>query len=94
MTCPVIRSGAGPGSPRPWIPSCSPVDAYLTAHPSLDRSAVIDEALRLWRARELERALAAQFAAPDEIPPAERRAWDHMRRSTTARQFTAANPDA
>jgi len=63
------------------------VDAYVAAHPDLDRSAIIDEALRLWCARELERALEAQFTAPDGVDPAERRAWDHLRRAAVVRQF-------
>ena len=57
------------------------VDAYVAAHPDLDRSAVIDEALRLWRTRELELAMEAQFAAPDGVDAAERQAWDHIRRA-------------
>ena len=63
------------------------VDAYVAAHPELDRSAVIDEALRLWRARELELAMEAQFAAPDGVDPTERQAWDQLRRAAVARQF-------
>src|SRR2546429_94621 len=50
------------------------VDAHVAAHPELDRSTVIDEALRLWRARELERALETQFAEPDGVRKAERAA--------------------
>lgn len=50
------------------------VDAYVAAHPDQDRSAIIDDALRLWRARELERAMELQFAEPDGAPPAERNA--------------------
>jgi Arc/MetJ-type ribon-helix-helix transcriptional regulator len=62
------------------------VDAYVAAHPDLDRSAVIDEALRLWRARELELAMEAQFASPDGVDPNERQAWDQFRRAAVARQ--------
>jgi hypothetical protein len=61
------------------------VDAYVAAHPHIDRSAVIDEALRLWFAHELERAMEAQFAAPDAVDPAERQAWDQLRRFSAAR---------
>jgi hypothetical protein len=63
------------------------VDAYVAAHPDLDRSAVIDEALRLWRARELELAMEAQFAAPDSVDPNERQAWDQLRRAAVARRL-------
>jgi Arc/MetJ-type ribon-helix-helix transcriptional regulator len=68
------------------------IDAYVAAHPDQDRSAVIDEALRLWRARELERAMEAQFAAPDGLEPTERQSWDQLRRAAVVRQF-ATEPD-
>jgi Arc/MetJ-type ribon-helix-helix transcriptional regulator len=67
------------------------VDAYVAAHPDLDRSAVIDEALRLWRARELERAMEAQFAQPDGVELAERNAWDAIRRTAARRRLGAAD---
>jgi hypothetical protein len=63
------------------------VDAYVAEHPEMDRSAVIDEALRLWRARELERAMEAQFAEPDGVEPAERHAWDAIRRAAARRRL-------
>jgi hypothetical protein len=63
------------------------VDAYVADHPDLDRSAVIDEALRLWRARELERAMAAQFSAPDGVDSTERQGWDQLRRAAVVRQL-------
>jgi hypothetical protein len=63
------------------------VDAYVAVHPDLDRSAVIDEALRLWRAHQLELAMAAQFASPDGVDPAERHAWDQFRRAAAAHQL-------
>src|SRR5579864_1106213 len=65
------------------------VDAYVAAHPDLDRSGVIDEALRLWRARELERAMERQFAEPDGVPTGERSAWNQTRRTAAARRFRA-----
>jgi hypothetical protein len=68
------------------------VDAYVAAHPELDRSAVIDKALRLWRARELELAMEAQFTAPDGVDPTERQPWDHIRRAAAVRQL-ATEPD-
>ena len=70
------------------------VDAYVAAHPDLDRSGVIDEALRLWRARVLERAMEIQFANPDGIVPAERQAWDRLRSAAVARQLVAKPRDA
>jgi hypothetical protein len=68
------------------------VDAYVAAHPGLDRSAVIDEALRLWLARELELAVEAQFAAPDGVDPTERQAWDQLRRGAVATRL-GTEPD-
>jgi Arc/MetJ-type ribon-helix-helix transcriptional regulator len=63
------------------------VDAHVAAHPELDRSAVIDEALRLWRTRELERAMEKQFAEPDGVKKAERAAWDVIRRGAADRRL-------
>src|SRR5947208_9951408 len=68
------------------------VDAYVAAHPDLDRSTVIDQALRLWHARELELALAVQFATPDGVDPAERHAWDQLRYAATAHQLRTPDP--
>jgi Arc/MetJ-type ribon-helix-helix transcriptional regulator len=68
------------------------VDAHVAAHPELDRSAVLDQALRLWRADELERAMQAQFAAPDGVPAAERQAWDRLRQAAAGRQLGRPDP--
>jgi hypothetical protein len=65
------------------------VDAYVAAHPELDRSAVIDEALRLWCARKLELAMEAQFSVPDNVDPGERQGWDELRRAAVIRQLAA-----
>jgi hypothetical protein len=67
------------------------VDAHVAAHPELDRSSVFDAALRLWRARELELALEAQFARPDDVPPMERRAWEAVRRGAVKRRLKAVD---
>jgi Arc/MetJ-type ribon-helix-helix transcriptional regulator len=57
------------------------VDAYVAAHANVDRSAVINDALRLWYAREQEAAIAAQYAADAERPPDEEwAAWKAIRR--------------
>lgn len=65
------------------------VDAHVAAHPQLDRSAVIEAALRLWRARQLELAMEAQFAESDGVPEAERKAWDALRRSANVRRLSS-----
>jgi Arc/MetJ-type ribon-helix-helix transcriptional regulator len=70
------------------------VDAYVAAHPDLDRSAVLDQALRLWRAQELERALEAQFAEPDGVEPAERASWDQVRRAAARRRLAGPTQPA
>jgi hypothetical protein len=70
------------------------VDAHVAAHPDLDRSAVFDQALRLWRAHELERALEAQFAEPDGVPPAERTNWNRVRRAAARRRLARPEPPA
>jgi len=68
------------------------VDAHVARHPELDRSAVIDEALRLWRARQLEQALQAQFSQTDDTDPAEREDWDALRKVAAARRLTTRTP--
>ncbi len=37
------------------------VDAYVTKNPGVDRSAVIDDALRLWHERQQEAAMERQL---------------------------------
>ena len=64
------------------------VDAYVVEHPGVDRSKVLDNALRLWYAQEQERAMEAQYAMPQ--PPEEqqeRAAWRAIRASTAGRTF-------
>ena len=64
------------------------VDAYVAAHEGLDRSAVLDEALRLWYARQQEEAIAAQYApaGPDDEPPADEWAtWKAIQAAAGAR---------
>ena len=64
------------------------VDGYLAEHPELDRSKVIDEALWLWYARQQERAMEAQFAAPQSPEEqAERAAWRRIQSAAAARLF-------
>jgi len=64
------------------------VDAFIRQHPELDRSAVIDDALRLWWARQQEREMEAQFsepASPAEVE--ELRAWRTVRDASAQRTF-------
>ena len=47
----------------------SAVDVYVAEHAGLARGAVIDEALRLWYARQQELAMEEQYADDAEAPP-------------------------
>jgi hypothetical protein len=61
------------------------VDDWIGTHPEFDRSKVLDEALRLWYAREQERAMEAQFAEPDGVDAGEWDAWRSARRAAATR---------
>jgi Arc/MetJ-type ribon-helix-helix transcriptional regulator len=70
------------------------VDAYIEEHEGVDRSEVVDEALRLWYARILEDALTRQHAAPkspEEL--AERAAWKRIRAAQLARRSFKEDPE-
>jgi hypothetical protein len=67
------------------------VDAYIAAHTGIDRSAVINEALRLWYARQQAEAMATQYAADAERPPADEwAAWKAIQREATRRRLARA----
>ena len=67
------------------------IDAYVAAHAGLDRSAVINEALRLWYAQKQEEAMAAQYAADAERPPEDEWvAWKAIRREAARRRLGRA----
>jgi len=60
------------------------VDAFIVRHSGSNRSRVIDEALRLWQQRELDRAMEAQFLAPQSRQEQEERAaWRHIQTAAT-----------
>ncbi|HZR99824.1 MAG TPA: hypothetical protein VFE37_14020 [Chloroflexota bacterium] len=64
------------------------VDAFVAAHPGLDRSKVMDQALALWYAREQERAMEEQFGGtPDVATRAEHEAWQRIQRAAARRVF-------
>ena len=64
------------------------IDAYVAAHVGADRSAVINDALRLWYARQQEEAMAAQYAADAERPPDDEwAAWQAIRRAASHRRL-------
>ena len=62
------------------------VDTFLSEHPDLDRSKVMDEALALWYAQQQDQAMEQQFAAPQSAAERqERAAWRHVQRATAER---------
>jgi hypothetical protein len=68
------------------------VDAFIRDHPELDRSAVIEEALRLWWAREQDRQMEWQFSeSPSESEREERDAWRRIRDESARRLFTRSD---
>ena len=67
------------------------IDAYVAAHAGLNRSAVINEALRLWYAGQQEAAMAAQYAADAERPPEDGwAAWKSIQGEATRRRLARA----
>lgn len=71
------------------------VDAYIHEHPDRDRDTVIDEALGIWLdlAKEQDRAMEEQYAAPDDIPEDELRQWNAVLKAN-ARMMFGRDPDA
>jgi Arc/MetJ-type ribon-helix-helix transcriptional regulator len=65
----------------------SAVDAYVTSNPGTDRSAVIDDALRLWQEREQQRAMERQLREDASHYDAERADWKRVRQSAARRRF-------
>lgn len=66
----------------------SAVDAYVTENPGMDRSAVIDDALRLWHERQQERAMERQLREDASRYGAERVDWQRVRQSAARRRFS------
>jgi hypothetical protein len=58
------------------------VDSFLTEHPELDRSKVVDEALSLWYARQQAEAMERQYASPPSPQEQqERAAWRRIQQT-------------
>ena len=67
------------------------VDRYVGEHSDVDRSSVIDDALRLWYAQQQEQALERQLTAPRSARErAETRRWASIRRASASRRFGPA----
>jgi hypothetical protein len=64
-------------------------DAYVAAHPGLDRSKVIDAALRQWCGRVQDAAMAAQYAEPiDDVTASELSDWRPIRNAAVVHQLS------
>lgn len=65
----------------------SAVDLYVAGNPGLDRSTVIDDALRLWQARQQDLAMERQLAEDAARYDAERSGWKTIRKEAARRRF-------
>jgi hypothetical protein len=64
------------------------IDGFVKEHPDLDRDAVIEDALRLWYAREQDKAMEARFAAPHSTTEEEEHAaWRRIQTAAAERIF-------
>jgi hypothetical protein len=63
------------------------VDDFIRQHPEADRDMVIDQALRLWYAREQSRAMEVQFADASDVDLQEWQAWRTIRRAAAAQRL-------
>lgn len=62
------------------------IDEFVAAHPTFNRSQVIEDALRLWQSRQLEQALEEQYATPlTDEQAREMDDWRHIRRAAAQR---------
>lgn len=62
------------------------LDAYVEEHPTLDRSHVVESALREFRQRQVEDELEAQYAEPEsEVIQREWDNWRQIRRAAVRR---------
>jgi hypothetical protein len=70
------------------------VDAFVRKHPGTNRGKIIDEALWLWFAKEQDRAMEEQYAAPDDIPEDELRQWNAVLEANAQTMLGNDDPDA
>ena len=64
------------------------VDAYVARKPGMDRSAVIDEALRLWHERQQNAAMERQLREDAARYDDERAGWRRIRDAAARRSFS------
>ena len=68
------------------------VDAFIRAHPHVTRSAIVDQALRLWRKSQRDEALIRQYTAPLTLDQQdEQAAWDAFHRAAAQRVLEDAD---
>jgi hypothetical protein len=67
------------------------LDAYIAAHPTLNRSRVVEAALRAFRQRQIQAELEALYAEP-EAPEIQRELedWRRIRRAAVQRALDGA----
>jgi hypothetical protein len=66
------------------------LDAYVAQHPALNRSRVVELAVREFQKRQIEEELEYQYAAPEsEDVRGELEDWRHIRRAATRRTLGA-----
>ncbi len=66
------------------------VDSFVREHPTYSRSCVIEDALRLWQAHELDRQMEEQFSAP--LSPSEQEDRAQWRRIRSASAMNIFHP--
>jgi Arc/MetJ-type ribon-helix-helix transcriptional regulator len=64
------------------------LDSYVAAHPGIDRSAVIDEALQLWHAREQDAAMERQLREDAVRNDTEHVEWRRVRDAAAVRRLS------
>jgi len=68
------------------------VDTFIQQNPDTTRSAVVDEALRLWRRQQREEALIRQYTTPLTPEQAEEQAaWSEFHRAAAAKVLAHAD---
>lgn len=64
------------------------LDSYVAAHPGIDRSAIIDEALQLWHAREQDAAMERQLREDAVRYDTEHVEWRRVRDAAAVRRLS------
>ena len=64
------------------------VDAYVAGNPGMDRSAVIDDALRLWHERQQNAAMERQLREDSARYDDEREGWRRIRDAAARGRFS------